>query len=201
MSQESKWKFLLRSLSLVFLPFACNASALLDVTYEDIRKNGGFSSNYVSSVSRIRSAGDTLSQQEKTDLLNSPYLDRVHTIDLSGQGIDDSFISEISQKSSLKRIINIDISDNSQITEESLKQILNSTILGSLRDLPQISGKYGVPATTIYVTAKNTGLIDTSETIELQRKWFQIEYKHPVLGTETDTPVDNAIKFIECYAY
>lgn len=178
-----------------FLSFVINShAASRTVSFDDIRSEGGFGSESLLTVSYIEASGNMMTEEEKEALVNSPYLKNVKALDLKQQRLDDSFIEKLCNNQSLNRLIKLDISENKDITEKSIQLILDSDLLGSVRDLPQISGRYGIPSSTIYVTAKNTSV----QGIEVKRFGFHIEYKHPMTGQQTNTPADYAVKFVEC---
>jgi len=177
----------------------CQASLIRSVTFYHIREEGGFDSQTLLTVSCIQASGTKLSLEKKKALINSQYLKNVHSLYLLNQDLDDNFIERMYRNTTLKRLINLDISRNQNITNRSLQEILNSD-LGSIRDLPQISGRYGIPSSTMYVTACGTSIVskDNQKHINLNRFGFTVEYKHPLTGKTTDTTAVNAVKFVEC---
>ena len=96
-----------------------------------------------------------------SNLLLSELKPTVKTLDLSGhKEVNDSFIKDLSESKNSESLLNIDLSGTS-VTEESLKYILGSKVLGTRRDLPQISGRYDMPAAEIYLKLNDN--IDTSK--------------------------------------
>ncbi|MBT4880876.1 MAG: hypothetical protein HON43_07995 [Alphaproteobacteria bacterium] len=170
------------------------------LTYDDVRREGGFTSTTLKDVSTIIRSGEKLTDNEKTQIINSKCLIKVHTLDLSDQGIDDNFMWEISNSSSLERLINLDLSGNKDITNASIKVLLGSDEIGKVRDLPQISGKYGIPAISLHVNGINTGIIpeDKASCFTKERFHFHVEYLHPVSSAKIAEPTSNAVKFVEC---
>ena len=86
------------------------------------------------------------------------------------------------------------ILDGTQVTERSIELVRDSKELGSIRDLPQISGRYQIPSSTIRVCVKDTEVKDLPEEPPIL-KGFHIEYKPPV-GRHHWAPVDHAIKIL-----
>jgi hypothetical protein len=115
---------------------SCHASSLRSLNFDEIREEGGFESKSLLTVSRIQASGNMLTAEEKESLLRSNYLEKVHSLYLQEQALDDDFIEALCQNSSLKRLINLDVSKNAEITNRSLQSILESDALGSVRDLP-----------------------------------------------------------------
>lgn len=172
-----------------------------EYTFEEVRKAGGFNSTKLSEemVEVITPSGTPLSEDEKTDLCQSKTLDYLRSLDLHGQNLDDAFVKNLSDNPSLKRLVNIDLSDNPKITAASLAYILNSPSLGAIRDMPQISGKYGEPCSTIFVKASKTAI--TPEDIEKDKLYnfdFEIHYLHPRTQKETRPSSEEAIKCLDC---
>lgn len=64
---------------------------------------------------------------------------------------------------------------------ESINSILESEILGKSRDLPQISGRFGIHSSTIYINARNTRVVSPQEGanyFEKHRFDFIIDYSY-----------------------
>jgi len=181
-------------LFLLFIGNVVNASFLESLQFDEVRSRGGFNCPAMQNVSSISPSINPLNLTEKEELLNSGTLFRLHTLDLSGQNVDDAFVDNLSKNPCFARIINIDLSDNPDITPQALEYILNSEYLGSVRDLPQVSGRYGCPATTIFVRARNTGIKDRNINPLFG---FHISYRHPFTGQETSPSTDEAVKFLD----
>ena len=192
---------------LIISSISCHACYFQSATYEDIRRFGGFHSSFLDRVSSIEPASvdDDLTEGEKEGLLTSEKLGKVTALYLPQQGLNDEFIRRLCENPSLKRLVRLDISGNPAITNASLDSLLNSDI-GSLRDLPQVSGRYGIPSCTIYVDAERTGIISAVESQEdvagnviIRKRFdFAISYRHPATGIPTYHDVDGAVKFVEC---
>lgn len=92
----------------------------------------------------------------------------VKTLDLSGcDAVDDNFIRTLSLNKKSEGILNIDLR-GTKVTKLSLEYILKSKILGTRRDLPQISGRYDMPSSEIYLDIR-----DTSIDIKEAKKYFE----------------------------
>ncbi len=168
-------------------------ASLRDLDYDDVRREGGFGSETMVNVCRIEASNTKLTVDEKEALLTSSYLNHIHTLDLSGQEIDDSFIEKLASNTSLSRLMTIDLSNNPSITDTALDYIRSSSVFGSVRDLPQVSARYGGPSTTVRIKRKNTGVTKTSVDPEF---YFGIDYIHPITGRKTFDHADQGIKLI-----
>ena len=185
-------------MTLILMSNPCKTVSLIDADYDQIRENGGFKSRYLEQVSVVRSSKEKLSNDEKNDLIASNFLNNIRTLDLSNQDIDDDFIKTLCKNKSLFRLFNVDLSGNMKVTNKSIGSILESNTLGSVKDLPQISGRYEMPATTIYLSINGSGIKKKQITRENDHRMnFTIYYIHPVLQYETDTPSHSAVKFIQ----
>jgi hypothetical protein len=170
------------------------ASFYKNLDYDDVRKAGGFSSKNMLYVSRISSSDTPLDEAEKSAILNSETLCNLHTLDLSNQAIDDNFIETLSKNPHFRRIINLDLSGNLGITDSSVKYLLESPNIGSIRDLPQVSSRYGCLSTTVYLRAVGTNIKNFNNEPCFN---FCINYKNPVTGEETHDHTEHAVKFVE----
>lgn len=187
-------KTILISLAAIITSGALHSSSYFrDLDYNDVRKEGGFSSEKMANVCYIESSGTKLTDEEKKALLTSNHLHHLHTLDLSGQDLNDDFIEQLSRNQSLSRLITLDLSNNPSITDTALDHILNSTVLGSVRDLQQVSARYGGPSTTVRVKCKNTNIKKTAIDPVF---YFTVNYIHPVTGKILSEPTDQGIKFI-----
>jgi hypothetical protein len=81
---------------------------------------------------------------------------------------------------------------------------LDSEFVGSVRDLPQISSRFGCPSTTIYITTKGLDLskefITQYNTGQKHKEKFFINYSHPQSGEQT-YPSRLGIKLLEIKDY
>ena len=184
---------------LLLFAFHCSAGYFRTATFDEIREEGGFKSASLSTVFRVEPSGDPLSDEEKRDLLDSESLLNVHSMDLRNQNIDDGFIEKFCKNKTYSRLINLDVSDNQGITNASVQHILTSPVLGSIRDLPQISGRFGVPSSVIYLTARNTLCHPKEGRGDFYKylKGVSVKYIHPVTGLETSETVDYAVRIVE----
>jgi hypothetical protein len=193
----------------VFLNFESFA-AFRVLTYDEIRSEGGFNSPSMFFVSRIIPSGNKLSGEEIEQLISSKTLKNLHTLDLSEQeNISDEVIRQLSENETFKRIINLDLS-NTPVTNVSIKHLIAGNI-GSIRDLPQISSKFDVPAITIYLTALYTNIQSEKFSKDFEKDFFgggncftfyskeefHVDYINPITDEKTSDPVDNAMKMIE----
>lgn len=114
----------------IFLLGVCNAADMYSYRPKD----------------EMKSAEDLISKLNLT----------VKTLDLSGhKEVDDNFVKTLSESDKSKTLINIDLS-NTSISDISLQYILESKKLGTQRDLPQISARYDLPSSEIYLNVEGT---------------------------------------------
>jgi hypothetical protein len=175
--------------TLLFLGFTthgfCSSILALDEVLDK-----GFNSSQLRSVNIIEASKSELSREDLNDLVNSSTLNNLHTLSLRNQeAFEDFHLEALSQNPTFSRLFNLDLRGTS-IT--SLQPVLNSDITGSVRHLPQISGRYGIPSSEIYVKVDE----DLEEYIEDNPRFnFNIQYKNPY-GTQTAPNVSNSIKWI-----
>lgn len=169
-------------------------ASLRDLDYDEVRREGGFHSESMVSVCRIEASSTKLTDDEKEALLSSKYLIHIHTLDLAGQEIDDHFIEALAKNGSLSRLMTIDLSNNSGVTDAALEYIRTSLVFGSVRALPQVSARYGGPSTTVRVKCRNTAVKKTKIDPEFD---FTIRYIQPVTGKVVYDQTDQGIKLIE----
>lgn len=188
----------LNLLLLLFMSMNCFypvAAALRMLSYDDVRREGGFSSEMMHTVNYIFPSGTMLTEDEKKNIITSSTLTHLHTINLSAQDIDDSFIKELCQNTTLKRLMHITLSDNKKVTKDSVAYILESKTIGSVRDMPQISSRYGSLASYVILRAFQTGIGE--EDVQTVLQDFHIEFIHPILHTQIHEPTDEGIKILE----
>ena len=162
---------------------AMSSSYFKSLDYDEVRSSGGFGAKGMVLVSRICPSSTPLTEEEKESLVQSKTLINLHTLDLSNQGIDDDFIKKFSQNSTFSRIITLDVCENVKVTDKSMEYLLESPYIGSLRDLPQVSGRYGCTSTVIYVRARGTSVKKQPKEPLFK---FSITYQNAVTGKETD---------------
>jgi hypothetical protein len=170
-----------------------------DLDYDAAWKEGKFSGKALVDVNNLRAGGHKLSDPMKTLLASSLTLTNLRVLDLNDQGINDEFIEKISNNPTFSRITKIDLSGNPDITPKALEYIVESPYIGSIRDFPQISAKYGVYSSEIHIVAHGTSI--DSETIrsynmEPKNKSFIIHYLHPTTEKPTSQPAVRAIKWL-----
>lgn len=146
------------------------------------------------------SSDNQLDISMQDSLASSKALINVKVLDLSHQDIDDNFIERLCKNRTFSRVINLDLSGNPKITDKSLELISISDIIGSIRDLPQISGKYGIPSSEIYIYTQDTSI--NSKTIkeyqEAPKRFdFSIRYLN-LNGQRTASSVSDSIKWLQC---
>ncbi|MBL8676710.1 MAG: hypothetical protein JNJ47_04720 [Alphaproteobacteria bacterium] len=142
-----------------------------------------------------------LTSEMAEDFLNSQHsLINLRTLSFEKQNIDDSFIKALCNNKTFSRIMNLDLTGNPGVTDSSLDLISGSNIIGSIRDLPQTSGRYNLPSSEIYITVKGTGIsFDSIRKYKEapQNNDFSITYLHPFYNTPTADPVTGAIKWLQ----
>lgn len=172
------------------------ASQFRSLSYEDIRdEEGAFGSSNLTDVMEIFSGGRNLDEYESSLLTQSNSLTNLKKLDLSDQYVvDDKFIEALVKNSTFSRIIFLNLS-GTNITDKSVDLIVRSKILGSIRDLPQISGRYDCPSSVITIRAKNTKVTDNQMKTLFS---FHIEYKpHKSYNAYPWEPVDHGVKIVE----
>lgn len=181
--------------------FASPAFSMYEnVDFDQIREEGGFEGHCLSKVATIFPSEETLEAEEIDALFNSPHAANIKTLNLRGQIlVNDLKVAQLCNNRAFARIINLDLRDTG-ITLAALDSILESNTLGSIRDLPQMSGRYGCPSSTIYVS---TNLVDLTPDIigqynrgNRKKNDFTIYYKHPANGIAT-APTVTGIKMLE----
>lgn len=139
-----------------------------------------------------------LNEEMQNDLLNSKTLSNLRKLSFRNQNINDDLIARLCSNESFPRIVNIDLSGNKDITVKSLKAILESQYLGSIRDFQQISCRYNMPASEISLDIKNTSITaEDVENFKVPRDNFCIRYFHPADDRQTFPTDTNAIKILQ----
>ena len=86
---------------------------------------------------------------------------RIKTLDLSRQSyVDDEFVRCFCDSEKARSVINIDLS-YTKITQESLKCILQGKC-GTRRDYVQVSHKYGVPVSEVFLDVTGNSIDDST---------------------------------------
>jgi len=103
----------------------------------------------------------------------------VDNVDLSGQNLTDEDIKLLCESKIFRPLMTINLNHNKQLTDKSIEYILSSNVVGSLMDMPNISGKYGVPCAKIEVHIKGTEIAKNmkSRIVEKHRFGFRIAFR------------------------
>lgn len=198
MNEPRKLSKLLLYVTLALPTYALGTQRSL--SYDEAWIEGKFDAKSLSNVWQLYpEEGTSLNEDRQEALAQSRHLHRLKTLNLRCQNIDDKFIQRISSNQTFSRIINLNLSYNHQITDKSLEYILDSDYLGSIRDLPQISGHYGLPSSEIYITTEGTGI--TTESVKKYqnnpRFNFCIDYINPVTDKRSAASNQGAIKWLQ----
>ncbi len=173
--------------------------------FDQVRESGGFSSLSLKNVISITPSQQSLNQEEVRALANSTTLKNLRTLNLKDQeNVNDEFVRTLSNNPTFSRIINLNLS-GTNITRQSFNYILESNSLGQIRDLPQVSGRFGVPSSMIYVRVEDIQNLPKKEIEEFNRgnkkkNNFTIQYMHPAKGIESSPPA-TGIKMLEIKDY
>lgn len=190
-----------------FLLFTSRLMASDYMTVETLLEISKEDKSEAQKVQRIYSSDDTFSTEQLKEFCNLP-LEKLHTLSFWRQSnVDDDILKLIAQRASegqaFWRLKNLDLSET-QVTEVGVKALLESRLVGTIRDLPQLSGRYNTPASTIFIrvedvkaefpnmTALNRGAIVNRDIV--------IHYKNPLTDKEICAPV-KGIKMIELRKY
>ena len=183
------------------LSCVCHSGPFCMADFEDVREHMKDSDkHYFKTVSSVIPSGSPLTEIEIKDIFTLKKFQNLRTLDLKNQDLTDKDIELLSKNPSLGRVINIDLSENPRITAKSIQFVLDSPYLGSIRDIPQISDTYGLPASTLYLSLQGTSADpeEISQEKNIFRKNFSIHYKHPKDNSGTYPSADNGLKFVEC---
>ncbi len=137
-----------------------------------------------------------LSKKDITFLNNHTI--QVWSLDLSDQNLEDEDIEMICNNKQFASVHNFNLRNNSKLTNLSIDYIRKSSIIGSFQSGPSISGKYGLPNSTIEIRIAGTSI--TYEEVEpysgdgMDEEGFHMDYIN-------DTPVDYAVKEITLLPY
>ncbi len=140
------------------------------------------------------SSSEAMQLDEEKIGTNPPILSQLN---LKDKEIDDNKVLQISQNPKYARANYIDLSGNPSVTDKALEYIRDSNILGSLRELPQMSGRYGVPSSEIVVKIGGTNI--TEEAIAEYGKPrfdFSIHYRRAFDGMQISPSVINSLKLL-----
>lgn len=172
------------------------------IEFNEVNIMGGFNSPKLKSTIQLWDPNNDFkfTKEMKEEFLKSTALTGLKILELNNKDIDDNFIEEMCKNKTFARLITIDLSNNKNITSKSLKYIRESDIIGSTRDLPQISGKYGCPSSEVYINIDGTGITDKKDIKKYfgePRSEFVIRYMHPVHNTATYPTINNGIKWLQ----
>lgn len=139
--------------------------------------------------------GDLGDDSKRSKLIEmSRKLSNVRTLELDGQNIDDDFLRNLFS-SSFPRLINLSLKGNESVTSEGIQAILDDEVVGSIRDLPQYSSRYGLPSSEIRVSIARTNVL-IEEIIDNPRFDFTIKYLHPHTSKMTAPVAYPALKWL-----
>lgn len=176
----------------------CVAQEFRRINYTQVREEGGFGSNSLNNVLEIYQAGRNLTIDEVQNLVTSTTLVNLRILDLTNQSvINDDVIERLANNRTFARIMNIKL-EGTNITNAAILSIAQSRVLGSVRDLPTISGRYSVPSSEIKVYVNDTRVNLTKIDPIFN---FHIEYKPPRPSSYPWEPVDHGVKFVEIQSW
>jgi len=172
------------------------------MTIEELLDNEKMALN----VQRIYSSNEQLSKEQLERFCSLP-LEKLHTLSFWRQAnVNDEVINLIVKKSgeggAFRRLKNLDLSET-QITEAGINSLINSEHVATVRELPQLSGRYNRPASTIYIRIEDV----KSEFPSMRafncgdiKKEVIIHYKNPVNDSKVYEPA-KGIKMVELKDY
>jgi len=170
------------------------SSQFRTLSYEDVREEGGFNAPSLRNVMELIPGGRNLGAEEIETLAQSTSLVSLRTLDLTNQQlVDDTIVRQLVGNPTFSRIITLRL-NGTNVTNESIEAIANSENLGSVRDLPQISGRYDIPSSVVKVYTQGTRVTDTKQKTKFE---FHIEYRPPNPKAYPWEPVDHGVKIIE----
>jgi hypothetical protein len=164
------------------------------VCYDRVREEGGFNSPTLSDVTELFPGGRNLDQLEIEELVTSRKLTDLRILDLTNQpAVNDGVIGRLVSNPTFSRIEKL-ILCGTDITDEAIACIASSPYLGGIRHYPNVSGKYGVPASEVRVYVKDTGVKDISQKLTFE---FHIEFRPTHLFSYPWEPVDHGVRIVE----
>jgi len=175
------------------------ASEFRTLNYEGAREEGGFNAPTLTNVEELSPSGRCLGEEEISSLVRSSTLTNLRILDLSNQPIvTDATIKQLVCNPTFARIITLRLNGTS-VTDEAVSTIVNSPILGSIRDYPLQSEKYDAPSSVIRVYARDTKVTDVEPKATLN---FHIEYKPPSpRSTYPWEPINHGVKIVQIEAW
>ncbi|MEN8236788.1 MAG: hypothetical protein ABFQ95_04515 [Pseudomonadota bacterium] len=190
-------KAFLFTLMLGFCVSEANAT-LRSITFDDVLAEGGFNAPTLSNVSQLRPGPNPLNNQQKDQLVQSKTLNQLRVLSVRNCDFTDAHIRNLTKNPTFSRLFNLDISQNIRIGDNSLDYILDSDVIASIRDLPQISGRYGIPSSEVYLQTDHTAVTSDKirEITQEPRQHFYIRYLDPN-GNQTASDVPHGLKWIQ----
>ena len=178
---------------LIFITAIEVQSSTRCLDYDEVRNEGGFNSPSMKNVAVISRSDKGLTSTELQDIVQSTSLSRLHTFDLSYQdNLTDDYMRQLANNLVFSRLSKIILTGSHHITDTSVQAILDG-LIGTIRDLPQTSGEYGIPSTTVNLRVNDTGVkqFDT-------RKRFGVTVKYRPPNPQVEwSDSKNAVKLIE----
>ncbi len=116
-----------------------------------------------------------MSLEQKYNLCRYDF-SNLKVLDLRYQDLDDNFIKELSSFAGCASLRRIDLSHNPKINDISLDYILQSTSIGSIRDRPTISARYGIPSCNIEIDMSDTGISEEKRNTKLTNFDHYVKY-------------------------
>jgi hypothetical protein len=112
----------------------------------------------------------------------------VKKLDLSDrEEVNDNFIEQLNQYDAFRTIVNIDLS-HTRITERALTHIRGG-LIGTRRELPQISERYSAPVSDVYLDVSHTAADSHKDLFRDPVAGVTIEYGRSV-GEGRFLPID-----------
>lgn len=195
------------SLATFFLLYSSALLASKSMTIKELLENKDHK-EVVSTVQQIDSScKEQFSKEQLMEFCNLP-LEKLHTLNFWKQSnVDDDILKLIAQKANegpaFRRLKNLDLSET-QVTEAGVLVLLKSDYVGTIRDLPQLSGRYNTPAVTIFIRVEDVKAEFPNMTAfnrgDIIKKDITIHYKNPLTDKEIYAPV-KGIKMIELKKY
>jgi hypothetical protein len=200
-------KILLMTAFVVSLPASTVLGGKSSLSYYEWRGLHNLDDEFQTDVSKVtfcdlsREQKEPLKKEEIQTFVISKTFIYLRELDISfNPNLTDEHILTLAQNDAFARLKTIDLSDCPQITNASIEHIRTSPIIGSVQDLPQISARYDLPATTvrIIVGGQTAVTMDMKKRTDLMLRPFTIKYR-PISGQTSsfDDDIDVAIKFIE----
>ena len=188
-------------MSLVIILATINGGNATSIDYDDLREEyKDFNDQRLNNITEISNYESLkLTADELNALVNSTAFINLKKLDLSGHNelTDDHIIELSNNQQSFKQLLTIDLSNCPKITVKSLEAIRDSHTVGSIRNLPQISARYGLPSSEVKLIIGGKTSIERKEKKEkYSLRPFRIAYQHARGGKSSFNPVNNGIKIL-----